>query len=123
MQRFLVVDENKDFRTYLRDMITDNNDQYLELTDALKLNSFYKKYIPDFVVIDLQMKQINGFKAAKKLIDEFPRAKVIILSGFDDERLRAKAEETAGTIFISKENLFEFYKLINDKLNVSNSII
>lgn len=118
MLRFLVVDENKDFRTYLRDMITDNNDQYLELTDPLKLNSFYKKYIPDYVVLDLQMKQVNGFKSAKALIDEFPGAKVIILSGFYDERLRLKVEEIAGTIFISKENLYEFYKIINDKLNL-----
>jgi DNA-binding NarL/FixJ family response regulator len=116
--RFLVVDENKDFRTYLKEMITAHNDEYLELTDASELKSEYRKSIPDYVVIDLEMKQVSGFRAAKELLDEFPKARVIMLSGFYDERVRLKAEELTAAIFISKENLFEFYKIINEKLNL-----
>jgi DNA-binding NarL/FixJ family response regulator len=118
MLKILVVDENKEFRNYFNEMITSRSDQYLELADASNLENFYRRHIPDLVIIDLQIK--NAFRAVKELIEEFPQARVLILADFDDERLKMKAAEVGAAAFLSKENLFDFYKTINDNKNLNH---
>lgn len=105
--RCLVVDENKSFRNYIKELIILNNNECMELDDGINLNSVYREYRPGWVLIDLQMEKMNGFKAAEKLIEEFPEACIALVSDFYDERLRNKAEKIGAAAFIPKENLTE----------------
>ncbi len=125
--KIMIVDEDKNFRNYLKAMINAHNDQCIELIDALYLNEDYENYRPGLVVIDLQMKKINGFTAAGKLLKEFPEARIAVLSSFEDGPLRAKAERMGIKNFIPKEYLFEFYEIIssdeNDLIKNNDSLI
>ncbi|MGE5365115.1 MAG: response regulator [Bacteroidota bacterium] len=109
--KFLIVDENKSFREYLRELIVDNNDECMELEDGLNIAAAFRKYKPDWLLIDLQMQKQNGFRLAEMMISEFRDASIALLSDFNDERLRIRAEQIGAKAFIVKENLCDLFKI------------
>jgi DNA-binding NarL/FixJ family response regulator len=115
--RFLLVEENKDFREYLKELISNHGDECIDLKEGISLNKDYRDYLPDLVVIDLEMKNISGFKAAKELLSEFPDARIAFLTNFEDELLHKAAESIGVKTVIPKESLYEFYDIIKSEMN------
>jgi len=115
--KFLLVEENKDFREYLKELISNHGDECIDLKEGISLNKDYKNYLPDLVVIDLQMKNTSGFSAAKELLNEFPDARIAFLTNFEDELLHAAAESIGVKTVIPKELLYEFYDMIKSEKN------
>ena len=50
--------------------------------DAVAL---YKQFKPDVLLTDIQMKNVSGLEAAKKIIEEFSDAKILLLTTFNDD--------------------------------------
>ena len=101
---FLIVADDSRFRTFLKELITKAGDKWIELEDGKSLNHAYGEFNPDLVLIEVEMKNKNGFKCAEKLKKEFPNSRFIILSNYDDERYRKKTEMIGAAGFVSKEN-------------------
>jgi len=89
-------------------------DEFIELDDGLHVNSIYKEFNPDWVMLDIVMKNVNGIKAAEKLIEEFPKARFVFVSGYTEERYRKKAKELGAAGFVCKENLEELKGILNN---------
>ena len=53
--------------------------------DGEAVLELYREHRPDVVLMDLQMPKLDGIGAVKKIIAEFPEAKVIILTSFGRE--------------------------------------
>jgi DNA-binding NarL/FixJ family response regulator len=45
-----------------------------------------KKFSPDVVILDLEMPKMSGVEAAKVTKFKYPRTKILILSGFENEK-------------------------------------
>ncbi len=45
-----------------------------------------KKFNPDVVILDLEMPKMSGVEAAKIIKLKFPKTKILILSGFENEK-------------------------------------
>ncbi|MHB9011474.1 MAG: response regulator [Ignavibacteriaceae bacterium] len=110
--KFLILDENPGFRKFIKKLITANNDECIQTENSPHLKSALKKYQPDWIVIDINLKKENAFQVAREIRRENPAIKIALLSDFDDVRLRKKAKEAGATAFISKENLTDFYKIL-----------
>jgi DNA-binding NarL/FixJ family response regulator len=91
--KYLIVDDNESFRKLIRDEISKNGDVVFELDDGLNVNSVYKEFKPDWVLMDIKMKIVDGLKATDILKREFPRAHVAIVSDYSDERFRDEAKK------------------------------
>jgi len=115
--RFLFVEENKDFREYLKELISNHGDECIDLKEVINLNEDYRHFMPDIVVIDLEMKNMSGFKAAKELLNKFPDARIVFLTNFEDELLHEAAESIGVKTVIPKELLYEFYDMIKSEKN------
>jgi DNA-binding NarL/FixJ family response regulator len=111
--KFLIVDDNREFRTLIKEIIAKEGDKCFELDDGLDVNLYYRKYKPDWVLLDIVMKKVNGIKAAEKLLEEFPEARFVFVSGYTEEKYRKKANELGAVGFVSKENLSEIKKILN----------
>ena len=71
---------------------------------------------PDVVVLDLRMRGLDGFGAAKQLAVTEPSAKVVILSMQDDSGTRREALASGASAFVGKQEgiprLFEVIRAI-----------
>ena len=109
--KFLIVDDNEQFRSYLKELVVKKGDEFRELDDGLEVNSVYAEFKPDLVLLDIQMKKMNGLVAGELLKSSFPDARFIIVSNFFDKRFCRIAKSIGAEALISKENLEELYKL------------
>ncbi len=69
------------------------------------------------VLIDLQMKNIGGFNAARELLHEFPDAEIVFITDFEDELMLSTAKSIGVKTVIPKGLLYEFY----DKVNIGKN--
>lgn len=111
---FLIAIENKYINQYITKLITDRNDHLLAFPyNQVLFTGWIDEYKPDWIIIDLSLKKVNGFDLAEKIRKRSPELKICLLSDFIDERLIKKGNLIGADAFISKENLFEFYKALN----------
>lgn len=69
-------------------------------SEALKI---VEEHQPDVVIMDINMPHVNGVEATRKLVEKFPRTKVIILSIHDDENYVTHALQTGARGYLLKE--------------------
>jgi DNA-binding NarL/FixJ family response regulator len=113
--KFLIVDDNDDFRSYIRESIETQHDSFVELDDGLNVNSVYRDFKPDWVLLDIIMRNVDGLTAAMRLKEEFPEARFIIVSGFSDKLFREAAVKLGASAFVPKENIFDLTGIIHRK--------
>jgi DNA-binding NarL/FixJ family response regulator len=113
--KFLIIDDNPRMRKIIVRTICSNEDSYKECSDGIEANKAYAEYHPDFVLMDIQMKTMNGLVAAKKLLEQFPKARIIIITDYDRPSFRQAAFKAGAFAFVSKENLFEVRKHIKNE--------
>jgi DNA-binding NarL/FixJ family response regulator len=111
--RILIVDDQALFREGLRTLLSVQPEYEVvaEAGNGEEAIQFVGEYKPDIVLMDLRMPVMDGVVATRKLHDDFPAIKVIVLTTFDDdenvfEGLRAGA---VGYLLkdVSSHKLFE----------------
>ena len=56
-----------------------------EASDGLEAVDMAKKLIPDVVLMDIAMRNLNGIEATRKIKKLFPQIKVLVLTVYDNE--------------------------------------
>lgn len=115
--KFLIIIENQHLSRYIKRLILSNNEECLVADNIEDFITAIKKYNPDWIFIDLDLKNVNGFKLTETIKSKHTDISIALLSDFNDKRLRLKAEKVKASAFIPKENLYEFHKIIYERLN------
>ncbi|APE35328.1 DNA-binding response regulator [Nocardia mangyaensis] len=87
MIRVLLVDDQRLIRAGLRMLIEDTDDLVVvgEAADGVEAVRRYAELVPDLVVMDLRMPGLDGVAATRQILTSSPRAKVLVLTTFDDD--------------------------------------
>ncbi|MEX1140053.1 MAG: response regulator transcription factor [Bacteroidota bacterium] len=110
--KFLIVDDNQIMRYTIGRIVTQDGDEVIECEDGENALQMYTKHHPDWVLMDISMKNVNGIEATERITEKDPAAKVLIVTDYEDRFFR-QAAMTAGALgFISKENLKDIKNLI-----------
>src|SRR6476660_517368 len=91
--KVLIVDDSSQMRLMMRQFLSSTADQICECEDGIDALECYEKFLPNWVLMDWEMKRMNGLKATKKIIGKFPDAKVLIITQYNDDELRKAATE------------------------------
>ncbi|KGP73351.1 response regulator transcription factor [Pontibacillus yanchengensis] len=77
-------------------------DVIAEADDGQQAVDLALEHRPDIILMDLVMKEMDGIEATKKIIDQWPTAKIIIVTSFLDDEKVYPALEAGATSYMLK---------------------
>jgi two-component system response regulator DegU len=108
--KVLIVDDSSQMRGMMRQFLPFNAGEICECEDGIDALEYYERFLPDWVLMDWEMKQMNGLEATRQIIDKFPEAKILLVTQYNDRELRAAAAEAGvcGFVLISNPTCIFF---------------
>ena len=110
--RLLIVEDNPEMRRVMKRMLTDLAEEIAECNDGSEALEVYTGSRPDWVLMDIEMRVMDGITATKQIMAVFPEARVIIVTNYDNQSLRQAAGEAGARAYVLKDNLFEMRSLL-----------
>ncbi len=116
--KVLIVDDNEQIRELVRDYLPASVDEIYECADGSEAFALYRKHLPDWVLMDINMKDVDGITATRQIIAAYPQALILLVTNFDDDNLRRAGREAGAIGYIVKENLLDILEILpNAKLS------
>lgn len=114
MTKLLIVDDSAEMRQLLKNIVRKTADEVLECEDGDEVLAAFSAHQPDWVLMDVEMKRMDGLQATANLLKLHPDAKVIIVTQHIDLQTRVAASEAGARFFIGKDDLLSLRSLIKD---------
>ena len=91
--KIIIVDDDCLVAGALKTILEANPDIQVAATgsDGEEACSLYREYLPDILLMDIRMKRMDGLEASRKILREFPEAKILLLTTFSDDEYIVKA--------------------------------
>ena len=103
--KILIVEDNPQTRQMLKLWLSDLAAEIAECEDGAEALNFYRNFLPDWVLMDWEMKRMDGLTATKQIISAYPSAKILIVTLHNKPELQTAAEKAGACGFICKDNL------------------
>lgn len=118
--KVLIVDDDVMIRTTFREMFAlKGMKNYFEAEDGTRAIELANEQHPDIIVLDIDMKGLNGFEVCRMIKSDPDTAKtfVVMITGHYDENVYEQYSEAIGAnMFIKKP--FDFVKVVDIILNL-----
>ena len=107
MYRVLLIDDQPIFRDIIRAMLDKAGgfEVVAERADGIRAATSYGEILPDAVIMDVQMPQMNGFEATGAILEIDPQAVIILTSMLQNDEYERLAEEAGAAAFYPKRQL------------------
>ena len=112
MTKLLIVDDNAEMRQLVKSIVKKVSDVVFECEDGAEALAAYTTFRPDWVLMDWEMKRVDGLTATRRIRAEFPDARILFVTQYDNRELRHAAREAGACGYVLKENLLELRQLL-----------
>jgi len=92
-QKILIVDDEADMCKLMQDLLETLGYQVASVNSGKAAIVKYDSWRPDAVLLDRNMPQMDGLTCARKIMDHNPDAKILIMSGYDEDESSGMPEE------------------------------
>lgn len=116
----ILVDDHRLFRNGLKFILSEENDFEVvaDVSNGLEFLNLIENYLPDVVLMDINMPEMNGIDATKQAMEKYPDLKILVLSMFGEEEYYNTMIDLGVKGFILKDvgnnELKEAIRKIND---------
>lgn len=111
----LIVDDSREMRQLMRTIVSKVCNEVIECEDGDEVLGAFTTHRPDWVLMDVEMKRMDGLKATADLMSCYPEAKVIIVTKHADVQTRLAADEVGARFLVGKEDLLSLLPLIQTR--------
>lgn len=108
----LIVDDSQPMRELIRMTLAGVAEIVGECSDGSEALLAYERLRPDWVLMDIDMKDVDGITATRQIMATHPLAKIMIVSDHDDADLRRAAREAGASQYVGKENLLDMVDVL-----------
>jgi DNA-binding NarL/FixJ family response regulator len=101
-----VAEDQKIYRNGLITMLNDSDDYKvtIEAENGMEMLMKMKGNVPDVVLLDYRMPELNGIEVAKKIRQKYEAVKILLLSMFDNQEFVVQAVECGANGYLSKDD-------------------
>ena len=113
--KILIVNDNSAMLEMIRSFLPRSFDDICECEDSSDALDCYRSFLPDWVLIDWEMKRMNGLSALREILADFPEAKIIFVTHHDDPEIREAVNGAGAKAVILKEDLAALRPILEAK--------
>jgi CheY-like chemotaxis protein len=111
--KLLIVDDNRKITEMMKETFASEFSEIRTCLDGSEALEEYKKFKPEWIFMDIKMKEMDGFTAAKQIKSAFPAARIIIVTSYDSNALRDEARKAGVVDYVLKDELDKIFEIIN----------
>ena len=111
-RKYLIVDDHAGFRRTIRAFLPRGD--VCECADGRDVVARYTEEHPDWVLMDIEMRDMDGLTATRHLKEQFPEARVIFVSHHGEDDFKIAARDLGAYGFVKKDHLEELAAIIID---------
>ena len=105
-RRVLVVDDHPSFRRCAQRLLAEEGFEVVgEAEDGATAVALADELAPDFVLLDIQLPDVDGFEVAARLLKREPGLAIVLLSSRDRAEYGARIEASGARGFVAKDDL------------------
>ena len=104
--KLLIVEDNHQMRRLIKRIVSNLADCIIECSDGSEALAAYRAHHPDYVLMDIRMKKVDGLTATRQIKAVFPDARIVLVTDYDDDALRADALSAGASRYVVKERLW-----------------
>ncbi len=108
----LIVDDSQPMRELIKMMLAGVAEIIGECADGVDALEAYERLRPDWVLMDIGMKNVDGITATRQITTAYPQAKIIIVTDYNDDDLRRAAREAGASGYVVKEDLLDIVDIL-----------
>ncbi len=112
MSKILIADDSARVRQMVKDVVAGLASEVFEACDGSEAIALYAAKRPDWVLMDLRMTPLDGLHATAEIKTQFPDARVVMVSQYDEAELRTEAARAGACSYVLKENLHELPRIL-----------
>ncbi len=107
--RIILADDHKIVREGLRSLIEKEPDMEVagETNNGRETVAAVRKLLPDIILMDVSMPDMNGIEATRRIVTEFPEVKILALSMHSDRRFALEMLKGGASGYLLKDSAFE----------------
>ena len=101
----VVVDDASEYREIVRSLLEDISDLVTivgEAANGVEALAVVLRERPGIVITDLVMPHLNGVELTKRIRQELPETKVVLMSSYTEDAYRLMASDSGADAFVSK---------------------
>lgn len=110
--KLLIAEDNEAMRRMICSVVADLADCVIECSDGAAAVAAYGEHHPDWVFMDLRMQGMDGLQATRAIKAEWPEARVVIVTSYNDTKLRAEANKVGACGYVLKEELLALRQML-----------
>ena len=110
--RVLIVEDNYQMRRLIKSIVGNTAEAVYECADGSEALQAYAAHRPDWVLMDIEMKTLDGISATRQIKAAFPDARVVIVTEYDNADWRIAASDAGACGYVLKENLLEVRRIL-----------
>ena len=110
----LIVEDNSQMRDLIKSFVREFADEIYECADGSEVFAAYREHHPDWVLMDIEMEQMDGITASRQLVQSYPAARIVIVTKYDDEEMRREARKAGARGYVLKENLSALLDILTE---------
>jgi DNA-binding NarL/FixJ family response regulator len=105
-RRVLIVDDHPSFRRCAHWLLAAEGFEVVgEAEDGATAVSLAGELAPDFVLLDIQLPDVDGFEVVSRLLERDPGLPIVLVSSRDRAAYGARIEASGARGFVAKDDL------------------
>lgn len=117
MAKILIVDDEETIRGVVKKCLEQAGQEVIEASEGEEALRLQAECEADLIITDLVMPGLNGSELIRRIRREYPKTRIIVISGFGGESYANGASELRADKILEKPfNLMELLKAVEDVL-------
>jgi CheY-like chemotaxis protein len=110
--KFLIVDDSECWRLFVKGLL-EKNHVVIECEDGSEALAAYAEHLPDWVLLDVHMVNVDGLGVARGIKAQFPAARIVFVSQYSDSGLRSEAASLGAEAYLTKDDFSQLFAIIH----------